>query len=215
MRAERVVTSDPHFVVEYAPVDSPDVGTARARSLARRVTEEFVRYVLLHPQLADEAQFVVQAGWSTPRAGRHRRRSPRDGGRREAGAARDREHAAASAGPAREPRRGERRARHRAGDRSEGAAAHRRGSAATPAAREDACAARRDRRGRRRGRRGSRRLRSARRGGGALAGSSPAGDPGAQQAEAGAADESGDRRHPGLPRHPARSALGRPRACRG
>ena len=60
VRAERVVTSDPHFIVEYAPVHSPDVGTARARSLARRVTEEFVRYVLLHPQLADEAQFVVQ-----------------------------------------------------------------------------------------------------------------------------------------------------------
>jgi ATP-dependent Lon protease len=60
VRAERVVTSEPHFVVEYAPVGSVDAGTARSRSLARRVTDEFVRYVQLHPQLADEAQFVVQ-----------------------------------------------------------------------------------------------------------------------------------------------------------
>jgi ATP-dependent Lon protease len=60
VRAERVVVSAPHLVVEYAVIDSPDAETARSRSLARRVTDEFVRYVLLHPQLADEAQFVVQ-----------------------------------------------------------------------------------------------------------------------------------------------------------
>ena len=60
VRAERVVASEPHFVVEYASVVSVDAGTARSRSLARRVADEFVRYVLLHPQLADEAQFVVQ-----------------------------------------------------------------------------------------------------------------------------------------------------------
>ena len=60
VRAERVVASEPHFVVEYAPVESVDAGTARSRSLARRVADEFVRYVQLHPQLADEAQFVVQ-----------------------------------------------------------------------------------------------------------------------------------------------------------
>jgi len=60
VRAERVVESEPHFLVEFADVESPDVRTARARSLARRVTDEFVRYVQLHPQLADEAQFVVQ-----------------------------------------------------------------------------------------------------------------------------------------------------------
>ena len=60
VRTERLVASDPHFLVSYAPVESTGVGTARARSLARRVTDEFVRYVQLHPQLADEAQFVVQ-----------------------------------------------------------------------------------------------------------------------------------------------------------
>jgi len=60
VRTERMVTSEPHFVVEYVPLESPDTGTARARSLARRVTDEFVGYVRLHPQLADEAQFVVQ-----------------------------------------------------------------------------------------------------------------------------------------------------------
>ena len=60
VRAERVVASEPHFVVEYARVESVDAGTARSRSLARRVADEFVRYVQLHPQLADEAQFVVQ-----------------------------------------------------------------------------------------------------------------------------------------------------------
>ena len=60
VRAERVVASEPHFLVEYAPVRSTDAGSARSRSLARRVADEFVRYVHLHPQLADEAQFVVQ-----------------------------------------------------------------------------------------------------------------------------------------------------------
>ncbi len=60
VRAERVVASEPHFLVEYASVESTDAGSARSRSLARRVTDEFVRYVQLHPQLADEAQFVVQ-----------------------------------------------------------------------------------------------------------------------------------------------------------
>ncbi len=60
VRAARVVASEPHFIVECTPVASVGAGTARARSLARRVTDEFVRYVLLHPQLADEAQFVVQ-----------------------------------------------------------------------------------------------------------------------------------------------------------
>jgi ATP-dependent Lon protease len=59
VRAEREVEHDPHFVVEYAPVESGDAGTPRARSLARRVGEEFARYVQLHPQLADETQFVV------------------------------------------------------------------------------------------------------------------------------------------------------------
>ncbi len=60
VRPLRLVASDPHFVVTYAPVDSPDRGSARSRSLARRVTDEFARYVRLHPQLVDEAQFVVQ-----------------------------------------------------------------------------------------------------------------------------------------------------------
>ncbi len=60
VRAERALETDPHFLVEYAPLETADAGTARSRSLARRVADEFVRYVQLHPQLADEAQFVVQ-----------------------------------------------------------------------------------------------------------------------------------------------------------
>ena len=60
VRAERVVADEPHLLVEYAAVESTGSGSARARSLARRVADEFVRYVQLHPQLADEAQFVVQ-----------------------------------------------------------------------------------------------------------------------------------------------------------
>ena len=60
VRTLRAIASEPHFVVEYAPVESADAGSARSRSLARRVTDEFVRYVQMHPQLADEAQFVVQ-----------------------------------------------------------------------------------------------------------------------------------------------------------
>jgi ATP-dependent Lon protease len=60
VRPQRALACEPHFVVEFAPVESPDAGTTRARSLARRVADDFVRYVQLHPQLADEAQFVVQ-----------------------------------------------------------------------------------------------------------------------------------------------------------
>jgi ATP-dependent Lon protease len=60
VRAQRLLESEPHFVVEYAPVESADALTPRARSLARRVSDEFVRYAQMHPQLPDEAQFVVQ-----------------------------------------------------------------------------------------------------------------------------------------------------------
>ena len=60
VRAERAGRAEPHFVVEYAPLESADRASARARSLARRVADEFVRYVQLHPQLADEAQFALQ-----------------------------------------------------------------------------------------------------------------------------------------------------------
>ena len=47
-------------MVEYAPVecDARRVGAGAQPRAARR--DEFVRYVQLHPQLADEAQFVVQ-----------------------------------------------------------------------------------------------------------------------------------------------------------
>ncbi|NLE21320.1 MAG: endopeptidase La [Actinobacteria bacterium] len=65
VRTERVVASEPHLVIEYTAVESPDADTARARSLARRVTDEFARYVHLHPGLADEAQFVVQQAGDT------------------------------------------------------------------------------------------------------------------------------------------------------
>ncbi len=60
VRAQRVVESEPHFVVEYAPMESADALTPRSRSLARRASDEFVRYAQMHPQLPDEAQFVVQ-----------------------------------------------------------------------------------------------------------------------------------------------------------
>lgn len=60
VRTGRVLATEPHFVVEYVAVASEDAASPRSRSLARRVTDEFVRYVQLHPQLADEAQFVVQ-----------------------------------------------------------------------------------------------------------------------------------------------------------
>ena len=60
VRAERLLDADPHFVVTYSDVESPDRSSARSRSLARRVSDEFVRYVQMHPQLVDEAQFVVQ-----------------------------------------------------------------------------------------------------------------------------------------------------------
>ncbi len=60
VRAERLLDADPHFVVAYCDVESPDRASARSRSLARRVSDEFVRYVQMHPQLVDEAQFVVQ-----------------------------------------------------------------------------------------------------------------------------------------------------------
>ena len=161
---------------------------ARAASRAASPTSSS-RYVQLHPQLADEAQFVVQQADDAGRAGRHRRRPPADGGRGEAGAAGDREHAAAPPRPAREPRRGERRARHRAGDRLQGAAAHRGRAAPAAAAREAARAARRDRGGRRGRRRGHRRVRAARRRGRALAGGAQARHARAHQAPAGAADE--------------------------
>jgi len=60
VRVSRYAATEPHFVVEYETLASPDADAARSRSLARRVTGEFVTYVQLHPQLADEAQFVVQ-----------------------------------------------------------------------------------------------------------------------------------------------------------
>ena len=214
VRTERLVASDPHFLVSYAPVESTGVGTARARSLARRVTDEFVRYVRLHPQLADEAQFVVQQAADADEladiVAAHLQTET--GG--EAGAARDREHAAAPPRPAGEPRRGERRARHRAGDRAQGAAAHRGRAAPAAAAREAARAARRDRGGRRGRRRGPGRVRGARRRGRALAGGAQARDARAHQAPAGSAHEPRGRRHPRLPRHGARAPLGQAGAGR-
>ena len=60
VRTERVARDRPPLRWSSTRPSGADAGTARARSLARRVTDEFVRYVQLHPQLADEAQFVVQ-----------------------------------------------------------------------------------------------------------------------------------------------------------
>ena len=60
VRTVEYLQSDPWFQVEYETVTSPDRTSARCRSLARRVTAEFTTYVLLHPQLPEEAQFVVQ-----------------------------------------------------------------------------------------------------------------------------------------------------------
>lgn len=60
VRIGRFVETAPCFSVEYAELTSSDRSAARSRSLARRVTGEFTDYVELHPQLADEARFVVQ-----------------------------------------------------------------------------------------------------------------------------------------------------------
>ncbi|MFA4964536.1 MAG: endopeptidase La [Thermoleophilia bacterium] len=60
VRIARFAATDPIFLVETAPLTAPDKKAARSRSLARRVSADFVEYVQLHPQLADEAQFVVQ-----------------------------------------------------------------------------------------------------------------------------------------------------------
>ncbi len=60
VRVGRYVATQPHFAVEYDELTSADAGSVRSRSLARRVGAEFAGYVQLHPQLADEAQFVVQ-----------------------------------------------------------------------------------------------------------------------------------------------------------
>ena len=159
--------SEPHFVVEYAPVESTDAGSARSRSLARRVADEFVRYVQLHPQLADEAQFVVQQADDPDELADIVAAHLQTEAGREAGAAGDREHAAAPPRPAREPRRGERRARHRAGDRpARCSSASRARSARCCCTRSCACCATRSRRPARRPTRTSRELRAARRRGG-------------------------------------------------
>lgn len=60
VRIEGYRETEPYLVAEYEALESPDKGAARSRSLARRVTNEFVTYVRLHPQLAEEAQYVVQ-----------------------------------------------------------------------------------------------------------------------------------------------------------
>ena len=59
VRIERFAATSPHFVVSYSPVAEVTRSVARNRALARRVAGEFATYVQLHPQVADEVQFVV------------------------------------------------------------------------------------------------------------------------------------------------------------
>jgi ATP-dependent Lon protease len=59
VRVEAFAETSPHFVVAYSPVTAVTGSVGRNRALARRVTGEFAMYVQLHPQVADEVQFVV------------------------------------------------------------------------------------------------------------------------------------------------------------
>jgi ATP-dependent Lon protease len=59
VRIDRFAAAEPFFLVEASPLVPADSGTARSRSLSRRVAGEFATYVQLHPQLGDEAQYVA------------------------------------------------------------------------------------------------------------------------------------------------------------
>ncbi len=60
VRIDGFQSTAPFFMARFTPLVPPDRGRARCRSLARRVASDFVSYVQLNPQLADEVQFVVQ-----------------------------------------------------------------------------------------------------------------------------------------------------------
>ena len=74
VRIERFEAHEPHFVVSYTPLSSPDRRAARSRTLARRVTAQFASYVQLNPQLGDEAAVRGGPDRRPGRAGRHRGR---------------------------------------------------------------------------------------------------------------------------------------------
>jgi ATP-dependent Lon protease len=59
VRIECFESTEPFFLVRYAPLAPTDRSLARCRTLARRVAAEFAGYVQLNPQLADEVQYVV------------------------------------------------------------------------------------------------------------------------------------------------------------
>jgi ATP-dependent Lon protease len=60
VRPERLIAEEPHMVVECTALPCDDADAPRARSLARRVSAAFERYVQLHPLLSDDVQLVVQ-----------------------------------------------------------------------------------------------------------------------------------------------------------
>ena len=51
----------PHFVVTVTPLVPADRNARRSQALARRVLTEFGLYVAAHPQIPDEAQYIVGA----------------------------------------------------------------------------------------------------------------------------------------------------------
>ncbi|HJW75826.1 MAG TPA: endopeptidase La [Thermoleophilia bacterium] len=65
VRIDAFTATSPHFVVEVSPLVPADCNARRSKALARRVLTEFGFYVAAHPQIPDEAQYVV-AGATDP-----------------------------------------------------------------------------------------------------------------------------------------------------
>ncbi len=59
VRIDGYEATSPYFLVRASRLEPQDSARPRTRSLARRVAAAFAGYVVLHPQLADEAQYVV------------------------------------------------------------------------------------------------------------------------------------------------------------
>jgi ATP-dependent Lon protease len=60
VRIEAFEATSPCFLVRSSPLAPPDRAAARCRSLARRVAGEFGEYAQLHPEVAEEARFMVR-----------------------------------------------------------------------------------------------------------------------------------------------------------
>jgi ATP-dependent Lon protease len=59
VRIDAFTATSPHFIVEVSPLVPTDRDARRSKALARRVLTEFGFYVAAHPQIPDEAQYVV------------------------------------------------------------------------------------------------------------------------------------------------------------